>query len=191
MSIKGTETEKNLLKAFAGESQARNRYEFFAKIAKKEGHILISNIFQESADHERVHAKRFFKFLEGGDLEITATYPAGELTNTAENLFAAANGESEEWNIIYPEFAKIAESEGLPEAAAAFKVVAVAEKFHEKRFRTLLSYLESGNLYEEEEETEWLCMKCGYIHKGKKAPKLCAACLHPTGYFVRRSWQGI
>ncbi len=189
MSIKGTESERNLLKAFAGESQARNRYEFFAKVAKKEGHIIISDAFLETADQERVHAKRFFKFLEGGDLEITASYPAGALSTTSENLFASANGESEEHNIIYPKFAKIAASEGLPEVAAAFKVIGVAEKFHEKRFRTLLSYLESGTLYETEEETEWLCLKCGYIHKARKAPKLCAGCLHPRGYFIRNSWQ--
>jgi rubrerythrin len=189
MSIRGRETEKNLLKAFAGESQARNRYEFFAKTAKKEGHIIISRLFQETAEQEKAHAKRFFRLLEGGSCEIRASYPAGKIGTTAENLLESATGEKEEWSVLYPEFAKIAESEKLPEAAAAFKVIAVAEKFHEKRFRVLLSYLESGKLYETEKETEWVCLKCGYIHKGKKAPKLCAACLHPTGYFIRSNWQ--
>lgn len=189
MSIRGSKTEENLLKSFAGESQARNRYGYFASAAKKEGHILISKIFEETADQERVHAKRFFRFLEGGDLEINAAYPAGSIASTVENLKSAAVGENEEWTALYPSFANIAEEEGFSEVAAAYRVVLQAEKFHENRYLTLLSHLEAGTLYESEAETEWLCMKCGYIHKGKKAPATCAACLHPAGYFIRRTWQ--
>ena len=189
MSIKGSETEQNLLKSFAGESQARNRYGYFASAAKKEGHVIISKVFEETAEQERIHAKRFFRFLEGGDLQINATYPAGSIASTVGNLKAAAGGENEEWTTLYPSFSNIAKEEGFSEVAAAYRVVSQAEKFHENRYLTLLSHLEAGSLYESEEEGEWLCMKCGYIHKGKKAPGKCAACLHPTGYFIRRSWQ--
>ena len=189
MSIRGSETERNLLKSFAGESQARNRYGYFASVAKKEGHIFISRVFEETAGQERIHAKRFFRFLEGGDLEIQASYPAGIIGTTVENLKAAANGENEEWTHLYPSFANVAEGEGFLEVAAAYRVVLQAEKFHENRYLALLSHLETGTLYESDEETEWLCLKCGYIHKGKKAPGKCAACLHPYGYFIRRSWQ--
>lgn len=189
MDIKGSETEQNLLKSFAGESQARNRYGYFGSLAKKEGHVIISKVFDETADQERIHAKRFFRFLEGGNLQINATYPAGFIGTSIDNLKAAASGENEEWSNLYPTFANIAEEEGFSEVAAAYRVVLQAEKFHESRYLALISYLEEGNLYESEEETEWLCMKCGYIHKGNKAPGKCAACLHPTGYFIRRSWQ--
>jgi rubrerythrin len=183
LSLKGTETEKNLLKSFAGESQARNRYTFFASAAKKEGYRQISEIFLTTAAQEQVHAKRFFKFLEGGDLEITATYPAGIIGTTAENLQAAADGEYEEWSELYPHFAEVAAAEGFKNVAAVYKVIAVAEKHHEAQYRKLFEQLNSGNFFEREVETEWVCMKCGYVHRGKKALKVCPACLHPQGHF--------
>ena len=182
-SIKGTETEKNLLKAFAGESQAKNRYEFAAKVAKKEGLEQISGIFLETALQEKQHAKRFFNFLEGGELEITAAYPAGITGNTAENLKAAAEGENEEWEDLYPAFAATAKEEGFPEIAAAFTMIAKVEAEHEKRYRKLLENLEKGMVFEKDGEVYWLCRNCGYIHKGKAAPVKCPACLHPQAYF--------
>jgi len=182
-SIKGTETEKNLLKSFAGESQARNRYTYFSSIAKKEGYVQISAIFEVTATQEKEHAKRMFKFLEGGDVEITATYPAGKLGTTAENLKAAAGGENEEWTSLYPGFADIAEKEGFPAVAAAYRNISVAEKHHEARYLALLAKLEDGTIFEKEEETEWICRNCGYVHKGSKAVKTCPACLHPQAYF--------
>lgn len=182
-SIKGTITEQNLLKAFAGESQAKNRYEFAAKVAKKEGLEQISAIFMETAGQEQQHAKRFFKFLEGGDVEITATYPAGVIGNTAENLKAAAEGENEEWTDLYPAFAKTAKEEGFPAIAAAFTMIAKVEAEHEKRYRKLLENLETGVVFEKDGEVYWMCRNCGYIHKGKAAPQKCPACLHPQSYF--------
>ncbi|MBR4802701.1 MAG: rubrerythrin family protein, partial [Bacteroidales bacterium] len=181
--LKGTKTEKNLLTAFAGESQARNRYTFFASAAKKEGFEQISAIFTETADNEKEHAKKFFKFLEGGMVEIKATFPAGIIGTTAENLKASAAGEHEEWSKDYPEFAKIAKEEGFPEIAKCFKEVAVAEKAHEKRYLALLKNLKSGKVFEKNEVVEWKCRNCGYVHKGKTAPKECPACKHPQAYF--------
>jgi len=182
-SLKGTKTEQNLLKAFAGESQARMRYDYFAKQAKKEGLEQISAIFAETALNEKEHAKRFFKFLEGGMVEITATYPAGKIGNTMENLKASAEGENEEWTELYPEFAKIAEEEGFKEIAVAFKMIAKVEKAHEERYTKLYTNLENGHVFEREGTIVWKCRNCGYIHEGKKAPKTCPACLHPQSYF--------
>jgi len=182
-SIKGTKTEQNLLKAFAGESQARMRYDYFAKQAKKEGLEQISYLFEETAINEKAHAKRFFKFLEGGMTEITATYPAGKIGTTLENLKAAADGENEEWTELYPEFAKIAEEEGFKEVANAFKMIAKVEKEHEARYRKLYENLEAGMVFEKDDKVYWKCRNCGFIHEGKKAPKMCPACEHPQSYF--------
>jgi rubrerythrin len=182
-SIKGTQTEKNLLKAFAGESQAKNRYEFAAKVAKEEGYEQIADIFAETALQEQQHAKRFFRFLEGGALEITAKYPAGKTDTTKMNLTAAAEGEHEEWNEIYPEFARIAESEGFPQVATAFKAIAAAEKGHEERYRKLLENVMQDKVFQRGEKVFWYCRKCGYIHFGTKALKNCPACGHPEAYF--------
>jgi rubrerythrin len=183
-SIKGTETEKNLLKAFAGESQARNRYTYFAKVAQKEGLVQISAIFEETANQEKVHAKRFFKFLEGGGLEITAMYPAGMIGTTLDNLKAAADGEEEEWTTLYPEFARVAREEGFPAVAAAFEAISVAEKQHEKRYRDLYDNLVAGKVFKKDGTVTWQCAKCGYIHEGPEAVKTCPACLHPQSYFM-------
>jgi rubrerythrin len=182
-SIKGTLTEKNLLKAFAGESQAKNRYTFFAKQAKREGLEQISAFFAETALNEESHAKTFFKFLEGGPVEITATYPAGNIGTTLENLRAAAAGEHEEWTQLYPEFGRIAAEEGFTKAATAFKLIATIEAHHEKRFLKLLNNLEKDRVFEKDEKTYWVCRKCGYIHYGLKALQHCPACDHPMGYF--------
>ena len=182
-SLKGTKTEQNLLKSFAGESQARMRYNYFAKQAKKEGLEQIAAIFTETAINERAHAKRFFKFLEGGEVEITATYPAGKIGTTLENLKASADGENEEWTDLYPEFAKIAEEEGFKEIATAWKSIAKVEKAHEDRFRTLYENLDAGKVFERNGKIMWKCRNCGYIHEGEKAPKTCPACLHPQSYF--------
>ena len=187
MSIKGTKTEQNLLKAFAGESQAARRYRMFAKIAIKEGYQQIAAIFEETANHEDQHSKRFFEFLEGGMVEITASYPAGVLGTTAENLKAAASGENEEWTELYPEFAKIAEEEGFKKVATAFKMIATVEAQHEKRYRKLLKNIVDGKVFEDDEEVEWICRKCGYVHKGKKALKNCPACDHPIDYAERKA----
>jgi len=182
-SIKGSRTEQNLLKAFAGESQARMRYDYFAKQAKKEGLEQIAAIFDETALNEREHAKRFFKFLEGGPVEITATYPAGIIGTTLENLKAAAEGENEEWTELYPEFSRIAAEEGYHEVAAAFKLIAKVEKAHEERYNTLYSNLENGLVFEREGKVVWKCRNCGYLHEGTKPPLNCPACLHPQSYF--------
>jgi len=182
-SVKGTETEKNLLKSFAGESQARTRYTYFSSIAKKEGFVQIADIFAETADQEKEHAKRFFKFLEGGDLEITAMYPAGRMGTTAENLLAAANGENEEHTELYPAFAEVAQQEGFTEIAAAYRAICVAEKQHEKRYRDLLSNLETGQVFKRGETVVWRCRNCGYLHEGTEAPHLCPACIHPQAHF--------
>lgn len=183
MSIKGTKTEQNLLKSFAGESQARSRYVFFASVAKKEGYEQIAAVFTETAEQEKEHAEKFFKYLEGGMVEITASYPAGRIGTTAENLNAAAEGENEEWSDLYPEFAKIAEEEGFPQIANTFKQVAKVEAEHEARYRKLFSRVNEGKVFERDEEIEWQCRNCGYVYKGKKAPISCPACTHPQAYF--------
>ncbi len=182
-SIKGTKTEQNLLKAFAGESQARTRYTFFASKAKEEGYEQIAGVFLETADQEKEHAKRFFKFLEGGMLEITATYPAGMIGTTAQNLLAAADGELEEWDVLYKDFAEVAKEEGFPQVATAFRMIARVEAEHEARYRKLLANIETDQVFKREEETEWQCRNCGFVHKGKNAPNMCPACDHPQSYF--------
>lgn len=182
-SIKGTRTEQNLLKSFAGESQARSRYTFFASKARKEGYEQIAGVFAETAEQEKEHAERFFKFLEGGMVEITASYPAGMIGTTMENLAAAAAGEYEEWADLYPEFAKIAEEEGFKQVAVAFKMIATVEAEHEKRYRKLLANLEAGQVFEKDEAISWQCRNCGYVFDGKKAPQKCPACEHPQAYF--------
>ena len=182
-SLKGTRTEQNLLKSFAGESQARMRYDYFAKQAKKEGLEQISAIFAETALNEKEHAKRFFKFLEGGMVEITASYPAGIIGTTMENLKASAEGENEEWTELYPEFAKMADEEGFAEVAVAFRKIAEVEKAHEDRYLKLYDNLDHGKVFEREGKIVWKCRNCGYLHEGEKAPDLCPACLHPKAYF--------
>jgi rubrerythrin len=182
-SIKGTRTEQNLLKAFAGESQARMRYDYFASVAKKEGLEQISALFTETALNEKEHAKRFFKFLEGGMVEITAAYPAGKIGTTLENLKAAADGENEEWTELYPEFARIAEEEGFRDVASAFKLIARVEKAHEARYRKLYDNLEQGKVFVRDGKVVWKCRNCGYLHEGSSAPKNCPACLHPQAHF--------
>lgn len=183
LSLSGTRTEQNLLKAFAGESQARMRYDYFAKQAKEEGLEQISAIFAETALNEKEHAKRFFKFLEGNMVEITATYPAGKIGTTMENLIASAEGENEEWSELYPEFAEIALEEGFKEVARAFKMIAKAEVAHETRFRKLAENLEAGKVFKRGERVVWKCRNCGFLHEGTVAPKLCPACEHPQSYF--------
>ncbi len=185
MSIKGTKTEKNLVKAFAGESQARNRYFFFAKAAKKEGFEQIAEIFTNTAMQEEQHAKIFFRFLEGNMVEITATFPAGKIGTTEENLQAAANGEKEEWTELYPKFAETAKAEGFPKIASMFKLIAQIEEMHEKRFAKLLKRIEENKVFEEEAKTEWVCRKCGHVHIGKKALENCPVCNHPKAYYER------
>ena len=182
-AIKGSKTEKNLLTSFAGESQARNRYTYFASAAKKEGFIQVSNIFEETAGNEKEHAKRMFKFLEGGMVEITASYPAGKIGTTAENLAASAEGEHEEWTLLYPGFAKTAQEEGFPEVTAMYKSISVAEAQHEKRYRGLLSNIEKGKVFKKDGKVFWRCSNCGYIHEGTEAPKNCPACNHPQAHF--------
>ena len=181
--LKGTKTEQNLLKAFAGESQARNRYTFFASQAKKEGYPQIAKIFLETAEHEKEHAKRLFKFLEGGEVEITAAYPAGKIGSTVENLKAAAGGENYEHTTMYPEFAKIAEEEGFPEIAAVLRSIAVAEKWHEERYLSLVKNIEEGTIYKKEKPIRWKCTNCGYIHEGPEPPEKCPACAHPKSFY--------
>jgi len=181
--LKGSETEKNLLKAFAGESQARNRYTYFAGVAKKEGFEQISSIFIETADNEKEHAKVFFKFLEGGDTQITASYPAGKIGTTAENLLAAAEGEKMEYTSLYPEFEKVARKEGFTEVATAFKEIGDVEENHEKRYRKLLANVKGGTVFKRAESMKWKCGNCGYVHEGNEAPKVCPACKHPQAYY--------
>lgn len=185
-SIKGTLTEQNLLKAFAGESQARNRYEFAAKIAKKEGYEQIAAIFQETADQEKQHAKRFWSFLEGTMTEITATYPAGRTGTTAENLKDAANGENEEWTELYPEFAKIAKEEGFPEISVAFKMIAKVEAEHERRYLKLLESVTGGKVFKKDGKVYWKCRNCGYVYEAEEALESCPACLHPKAHMQVR-----
>ncbi|MEG0789052.1 MAG: rubrerythrin family protein [Alistipes sp.] len=182
-SIKGTLTEQNLLKSFAGESQARNRYSFFSSVAKKEGYEQIGGVFMETAEQEREHAQKFFKYLEGGDVTITASYPAGRIATTTENLLAAANGENEEWSVLYPEFADIAEKEGFPEIADTFRQVSIVEAEHERRYLKLLSRITDGNFFKRDGEIWWQCRNCGFICKASEAPALCPACKHPQAYF--------
>ncbi|MBQ8502523.1 MAG: rubrerythrin family protein [Bacteroides sp.] len=182
-SIKGTQTEKNLLTSFAGESQARMRYTYFASVAKKEGYEQIAAIFTETADQEKEHAKRMFKYLEGGCVEITASYPAGVIGTTLENLKAAAAGENEEWSMDYPRFADIADEEGFPGIAAMYRNIAIAEKAHEERYLAMVQNIEEGHVFEKVDETTWQCRNCGFVHVGKEAPKACPACLHPQSYF--------
>ena len=182
-SLKGSQTEKNLLTAFAGESQARNRYTYFASKAKKEGFVQIADIFEETANQEKEHAKRFFKFLEGGDVEVTAAFPAGVIGSTAENLKAAAGGEHHEWESMYPEFAATAREEGFKTIATVFEAIAVAEKQHEKRYLDLLANVEAGTVFKKKEKVVWRCRNCGYLHEGAEAPESCAACAHPQAHF--------
>ena len=182
-SVKGTQTEKNLLTSFAGESQARNRYTYFASVAKKEGYEQISAIFTETADQEKEHAKRMFKYLEGGMVEIMATYPAGIISTTMDNLKEAAAGEHEEWYLDYPKFADDADKEGFPEIAIMYRNIAKAEKGHEKRYLALLKNLEEGKVFKKDEKVDWQCRNCGFIQESKTAPDICAACLHPQAYF--------
>jgi rubrerythrin len=181
--IKGTQTEKNLLTAFAGESQARNRYTFWASAAKKEGLEQIASIFEETASQEKEHAKRFWSFLQGGAVEITASYPAGKNGTTLENLDAAANGEEEEWKEVYPKFAKIAKEEGFNDVAACFEKISIAEKQHGKRYRDLYNNLKDGKVFKRAGKVVWRCRNCGYLHEAEEAPKLCPACLHPQAHF--------
>ena len=183
MNLKGSKTEKNLLTAFAGESQARNRYTYFASKARKEGYEQIAAIFQETADNEREHAKRFFKFLEGGMVEISGTFPAGVIGTTAENLKAAAEGENYEHTDMYPTFAKEAEEEGNTEAAILFTQIAKVEKEHEERYKKLLKRVEDGTVFSREEPIRWKCSKCGHILEGTEPPTKCPVCKHPKEYF--------
>ncbi|MDR2979071.1 MAG: rubrerythrin family protein [Bacteroidales bacterium] len=182
-NVKGTQTEKNLMHSFAGESQARMRYTYYASQAKKEGYEQISAIFTEIADQEKEHAKRMFKYLEGGMCEITATFPAGVIATTLENLYEAAAGEYEEWEEIYPHFADIADQDGFPEIAVMYRQISIAEKEHEHRYRTFIKNIEGNQVFEKSEEVEWQCRNCGYVTKDKKAPMKCPACLHPQAYF--------
>ena len=182
-SLKGTKTEKNLLTAFAGESQARNRYTYFAGKAKKEGFVQIADIFEETANQEREHAKRLFKFLEGGEVEIQATFPAGVIGSTAENLKAAAGGEHYEWESMYPEFAEIARVEGFDDIAKVFEAIAVAEKQHENRYLGFLANVEAGTVFKKDKKVVWRCRNCGYLHDGAEAPEVCPACAHPQSHF--------
>jgi len=182
-SVKGTQTEKNLITAFAGESQARNRYTYFASKAREEGYIQISKIFEETADQEKEHAKRFFKFLEGGEAEVSAPFPAGVIGTTAENLKAAAMGENYEWTTMYKEFAEVARKEGFQEIATVFDAVRVAEKQHEKRYNDLRANIEAGRVFKRDNKVVWRCINCGYLYEGTEAPKTCPACAHPQSYF--------
>lgn len=182
-SIKGSKTEKNLLASFAGESQARNRYTYFASVAKKAGFEQIAAIFLDTADNEKEHAKRFFKFLEGGDVEIVAKYPAGVIEDTAANLEAAANGEKLEWTVLYVDASKIAADEGFPEVSALFKEISEVEEQHEKRYRALLKNVKEGKVFKKDVSVKWYCRNCGYVHEGNEAPANCPACAHPQAYY--------
>ncbi len=182
-SIKGTQTEKNLLTAFAGESQARNMYTYFSAVARKEGLVQISHIFEETADQEKEHAKRFFKFLEGGEVEITETFSAGVVGTTMENLLHAAAGEQHEWSEVYPGYAKVAKEEGFDAIAEAFEAISIAEKQHEKRYRDLAENLKAGRVFKRDGKVVWRCRNCGYLHEGEGAPERCPACIHPQAHF--------
>ncbi len=182
-SLKGTQTEKNLLASFAGESQARNRYTFFASKAKKEGYEQIAAIFRETADNEKEHAEVFFKYLQGGDVKIMAEYPAGVIGTTEENLLAAAEGEKMEWGTLYPDFAKTAEEEGFSEIASSFREIAKVEAYHERRYRKLLENVKKKQVFKKDKVVKWKCRNCGYVHEGPEAPKVCPACKHPQSYY--------
>jgi rubrerythrin len=182
-SVKGTKTEQHLLASFAGESQARNRYTYFSSQAKKEGYEQISWIFADTADNEKEHAKRFFKFLEGGDVEITASYPAGVIGNTIDNLRAAASGENLEHTVLYPEAARVADEEGFGEIATVFREIAEVEEEHEKRYRALIGNIENNRVFKRDKVVKWRCRNCGYVHEGKEAPGECPACAHPQAYY--------
>jgi len=182
-SLKGTKTEKNLLAAFAGESQARNRYSYFVSQAKKEGYEHIAALFQETAENEKEHAKVFFKYLQGGDVELVASYPAGIIGTTEQNLLAAAEGEKMEWGTLYPDFAETAEKEGFPDIALSFKNIAMVESYHEKRYRKLLENVKKKMVFKKEKIVKWKCENCGYVHEGTEAPKICPACNHPQSYY--------
>lgn len=182
-ALKGTQTEKNILTAFCGESQARNRYTYFASKAKKEGYVQISHIFEETANQEKEHAKRLFKLLEGGEVEISGAFPAGVIGTTVENLAEAAGGENYEHTVMYPEFAETARKEGFQEIAVIFEAIAVAEKQHEKRYLDLKNNIESGKVFERSEKVTWRCRNCGYLHEGENAPEKCPACDHPKAHF--------
>ena len=182
-SLKGSKTERNLLTAFAGESQARNRYTYFSSAARKEGFVQIADIFEETANQEKEHAKRFFKFLEGGEVEIQAAFPAGVIGSTAENLRAAAGGEHYEWETMYPEFAMTAREEGFSEIGKVFEAIAVAEKQHEKRYLGLMANVEAGTVFKKSKKVVWRCRNCGYLHEGTEAPEKCPACAHPQSHF--------
>jgi len=182
-SVKGSQTEKNLLAAFAGESQARNRYTYFASAARKEGYEQIANFFMETAENEKEHAKIFFKHLEGGEVTITAGYPAGVIGNTKANLEASAAGEQMEWTTIYHNFASVAKEEGYAEIARAFEQIAKVEQFHERRYRKLIESVTNGEVFKKKSTTKWHCINCGYVHEGSEAPKTCPACLHPQSYY--------
>lgn len=182
-SIKGTRTEKNLLASFAGEAQARNRYTFFASVAKKEGYEQISRFFLETADNEKEHAKVFFKYLEGGEVEITASYPAGLIGDTKSNLEAAAAGENMEWTVLYAEAAKVAKEEGFPEVARSFEQIAKVEMFHENRYRKLAANIANGEVFKKKSSVKWHCINCGYVYEGDEAPKECPACKHPQAFY--------
>jgi rubrerythrin len=181
-SIKGTRTEKNLLAAFAGEAQARNRYTYFAGAAKKEGFEQISAIFLETAENEKEHAKVFFKYLEGGEVEITAAYPAGVIGDAKANLDAAADGEKQEWSILYAAFERVARAEGFPDIAGSFREIAEVEQFHEERYRKLLANVVKGEVFRKKAAVKWHCRNCGYVHEGAEAPEECPACRHPKAY---------
>lgn len=189
-SLKGTRTEKNILTAFAGESQARNRYSFFAKQARTEGYVQISEIFSETADQEMAHAKTLFKLLEGGEVEITASFPAGRIGSTLENLREAAGGENHEWQHMYPEFAEVAQEEGFPEIAAVMRCIAVAEKEHERHYLALAKNIETGRVFRRDKKVTWRCRNCGYVHTGEKAVDCCPACAHPQSHFeeLAQNW---
>lgn len=182
-SLKGTRTEKNLMTSFAGESQARMRYTYFASAAKKEGYEQIAAIFLETAEQEKEHAKRMFKWLEGGKVEITASYQAGVIGTTLDNLRAAAEGENEEWTADYPHFADVADEEGFPEIAVMYRMISIAERGHEERYRALAANIEAGKVFAKDDVVVWQCRNCGFIFEGKEAPKVCPACLHPQAYF--------
>lgn len=182
-SIKGTQTEKNLLTSFAGESQARNRYTYFAGKARKEGYVQIAEIFEETANQEKEHAKRFFKFLEGGTVEISGSFPAGVIDSTLDNLLASAAGENEEHTELYPEFAKVAREEGFEAIAVVYEMISIAEKQHEKRFRDLAVNMEAGKVFKRDSQVTWRCRNCGFVHTATDAPEMCPACVHPRAHF--------
>ena len=183
MELKGSKTEKNLLTAFAGESQARNRYTYFASQAKKDGYIQVQNVFEQTANQEKEHAKKLFKRLKGGDVEIQAAFPAGVIGTTAENLKAAAGGENHEWTEMYPDFAKIAREEGFGEISDMFEAIAIAEKLHETRYLGLLANIENGTVFKKDKPVKWFCINCGYVHEGPEAPMECPACAHPQAHY--------